>query len=397
MKPEIFPFLFFSRLVAATMAAVLLTVSPAVSEGPADGEAVSIGTYRQLHSNVLDEDRLLLVCLPSDYEKSPMSHPVLFVLYGGQVRGYFAEAVHIVDRLSEEGSIPTMIVVGVANVERYRDLSPVGRRGGPSGIEPFSRFVVEELIPFVDGEYRTKDFRVLVGPQAGAAFALYTLAKRPGLFDAFIVENPFRSEAVHGALLPLTDEVVNKGLPSFTFLHMTCYDREGFLDKTEEIEYARRFEEKITGKKPQNLTLVAAYVKNTEDFIPPPRLKEGLRELFREYKFPEGREVKGLADITAHYAALSERFGFEVDVPEMTLYSKATALQQGGASEAAREILEYLTEVYPSSVNGYWGLGNLHRERGDREAALECYRKCLEIMPNMPPARHWIEQLEGQE
>ena len=86
-----------------------------------------------------------------------------------------------------------MIIVGVANVDRYRDLSPVGRRGNPSGIEPFSRFFVEELIPYVEKEYRTKDYRVLMGPQAGAAFGLYTLAERQGLFGAFIIENPFRS------------------------------------------------------------------------------------------------------------------------------------------------------------------------------------------------------------
>jgi len=384
-------------LLAISIAVGPLVASPASSQEAREGDPVLIGTFRQLHSDVLDEDRLLVVCLPRDYEESSMSYPALFVLYGDQIRGYFAEAVHVVDRLSEEGSIPKMIVVGVAKVERYRDLSPVGRRGRPSGIEPFSRFVAEELIPYVESEYRTKNYRVLMGPQAGAAFGLYVLAKRQSLFHAFIIENPFRSPPVHDVLMATMGELMDDGLPSSTFLQITCSDREGHLDKTEEIEYMRRFEKMIADKSPHNLTLVAHYIEKNEDFIPPLRLKDGLRELFREYRFPDNREVRGLADITAHYAVLSERFGFEVDVPEMTLASKADELNKIGASDSARVILEYLIEVYPASADGYWGLANLHRERGNSELAIEYYRKCLDIIPNMPPARYWIEKLEAQQ
>jgi hypothetical protein len=384
-------------LLAASITVCPLAAAPAFSQEAHEGDPVAIGIYRQLHSDVLDEDRLLLVSLPREYEENSISYPVLFVLYGGQVRGYFAEAVHIVDRLSEEGSIPQMIVIGVANAERYRDLSPVGRRGGESGIEPFSRFVAEELLPFVDGGYRTKDFRVLMGPQAGAAFGLYTLAKRPGLFDAFIIENPFRSQPVHDVLMPMVEELADQGLPSSSFLQIMCADREGYLDKTAEVQYVRDFEEMVADENPSNLTLVIHYVENIEDFIPPLLLKEGLRELFIEYRFPDERQVRGLEDITSYYVGLSDRFGFEVDVPRMTLASKAAELAKKGASDSAMEILEHLIEIYPTSVDGYWQLANINRELGDRGKAIEYYRKCLEIMPNMPPARYWLEKLEAEE
>jgi predicted alpha/beta superfamily hydrolase len=345
----------------------------------------------------LNEDRTLLVCLPEDYKKTAASYPVLFVLYGDQIRGYFAEAVHVVDRLSGEGGIPKMIVVGVTNVDRYRDLSPVGRQGGSSGIEPFSRFVVEELIPYIESEYRTKDYRILMGPQAGAEFGLYTLAKRQGVFDAFIIENPFRSSPVHDELMAAAKEAMDKGLASSTFLQITSADRAGRMDKTGEMEYMRQFEKTIAEKHPANLTLVAHYVEKSEDFLPPLMLKEGLRRLFREYRFPDDRPVRGLADITAYYAALSERLGFEVDIPEATLAAKADDLSGKGERESAKEILDYLIEINPVSMDACWRLANLHRELGNRTLAIEYYRKCLEIMPNMRPARDWIERLEAQQ
>ena len=391
--------------IAFTVLSVLLAVtgapdSPAASTAAAgqtrDGEQVSIGTFRQLHSSVLDEDRLLLVCLPTDYEAGAMSYPVLFVLYGGQIRGYFSKAVHVVDRLSEEGSIPRMIVVGLANVDRYRDLSPVGRRGNPSGIEPFSRFVADELIPFVDSDYRTKDFRVLVGPQAGAEFGLYTLAARPGLFDAFIIENPFRSGPVRDVLTREFGKVMDGGLPSFTYLQVSCYERAGHMDMTAETEMFRAFEKKVSEREPKNLTLVTHYVGNNEDFIPPLRIKEGLRELFREYRFPDNKEVFGLDDVTEHYISLSGRFGFEIDVPEMTLVTEAVDLKGRGDIESAREILDYLIEIYPRSVDGHWQLANLYRELGERGRAIEHYRECLAIIPGMRPAQYWLEKLEEE-
>lgn len=393
---KIYKSLCVSLLVAIVTAGILVPAH-VYGQEPRDGESVSIGSYRKLHSDILNEDRLLLVCLPEGYDQCSMSYPVLYVLYGDQVRGYFAEAVHIVSRLSDEGSIPQMIVIGVANVERYRDLSPVGRRGNPSGIEPFSDFIEKELLPFVENEYRTKDYRILLGPQAGAAFGLYTLVKRKGFFDAFIIENPFRSEPVHGVLLPLVEELLRKGLPSYTFIQITCADREGYLDKTREIGYMREFQREVEQRNPDNLTLITHYLGEIPDFIPPPLLKEGLRELFRDYNFPEDREVRGLSDITSYYAALSDKLGFEITIPEKTLADEALELAEKRGSDSAIEVLEYLIEIYPSSLNGYWRLANVYRELGDREKAIEYLRKCLEIMPGMPPALHWLEKLEAEE
>jgi hypothetical protein len=256
---------------------------------------------------------------------------------------------------------------------------------------------VEELKPFIEKEYRTKDFRVLMGPQAGGAFGLYTMVKRPGLFDAFIIENPFRTASIHDVLMPMMESLMDEGLPSYTFLQIMCADREGYLDKTVEIEFVRQFEGMVAAKEPRNLTVSTHYVENIVDFIPPLLLKEGLRDLFHEYRFPDDLEVQGLADIRAHYTALSERFGYDVDVPAMTLASAADELSGKGDNDSAMEVLEYLIEVYPASLDGYWRLANLCREQGDSQTAIEYYRKCLELMPNMRPALDWIESLESQQ
>jgi tetratricopeptide (TPR) repeat protein len=253
---------------------------------------------------------------------------------------------------------------------------------------------VEELLPFVPREYRTKDYRILVGPQAGAEFGLYTLGRRPGVFDAFMIENPFRFGFLYEPLAAATADVAAKGLPSPTFLHIVAADRAGRMDKSAEMEHMREFERTVRERRPPNLVLVARYVERSEDFLPPLMLQDGLRELFREYRFPADRSVKRLADITDYYASLSSKLGFEVDVPEIVLASKADDLVSAGDRGGALELLEYLVDRNPRSLDGWWRLANVHRELGDRAEAVACYRTCLEIMPAMRPAREWIEKLE---
>ena len=275
--------------------------------------------------------------------------------------------------------------------------SPVGRRGTPSGIEPFSRFVVEELLPFVESEYRTKEYRILAGPQAGAEFGLYTLAKRPGVFGAFIIENPFRSDPVHDILIAAVEEAFEEGISSPTFLQITATDRAGFRDMTGALKQATDFQAMVDDRNPANLTFVADFVEESEDFLPPLGLKEGLRALFDEYRFPEEREVRGLSDLVEYYAALSGRIGFEVGIPEMTLVSSALGLKEKGAIASAEEILTYLVGWNPASLDGYWQLANLYREQGRNDDALAYYRKCVDLDPNMKPAIYWIEVMEGVE
>jgi hypothetical protein len=387
----------WSLFVIAGIVVAALCAAPCACREPVDGEPVAIGEFRTLHSDMLGEDRVLLICLPNAYDEGLHAYPVLYLLYGDQVRGYFAETVAIVDRLSEEGSMPSMIIVGVANVDRYRDLSVVGRRGGESGIEPFSRFVTEELMPFIEKEYRTKNFRVLVGPQAGAEFGLYTLARRPGFFRAYILENPFRSQPVYDVLMPMAEQIVEDGCPAFTFVQITYAQRAGYADMSLGIEYMRRFQRMVSEREPAHLTLVTHFLDDNEDFILPLRLKEGLRELFVDFRFPDDHETSGIVDITAYYDALGRKFGFEIDVPERVLTLQADIFSKRGDIERAIEILDFQVAKYPASIDAYWRLANLHRERGDRIQAIGYYRKCLELMPNMQPARHWLEQLEARE
>jgi len=363
----------FKKLVITSMT-LLVFVMPTLAQE--DGTPVSIGTYRKLHSQILNEDRILLVNLPRGYDETTNSHPVLYILYGGQVQGYFAEAVHIVTRLSEASRIPDMIIVGVKNTDRYRDCLPINRNGEPGGAGNFLKFFTEELIPFVDKSYRTKNFRTLLGPQAGATFSVYALLEKPGIFKVNIITNPFWNRSIREYLLNKATVFFNREglLKSFLFItNNTSVDNETTL------EYLRKFTTIVEEGKKKDFTLVLNSLEKREvGIISSPRLKKGLETFFEEYKFPKEIEIDGLEDLKQYYQKLSGKYGYEIDIPEFTLIRQGDELEERQKLEEAKILYEYVVKKYPHDLNSYARLADLHRRWGNYKQSIKYYKQFLD-------------------
>ena len=124
------------------------------------------------------------------YGFSDQDYPVLYLLDGGT---HFHHASGIVQFLAGQGLMPEMIVVAVINVDRTRDFSPthVEERPTTGGAGKFISFMEEELMTFVDRNYRTSPFDILVGHSFGGTFATYALLEKPDLFNAYIAISPY--------------------------------------------------------------------------------------------------------------------------------------------------------------------------------------------------------------
>src|SRR5215831_8051283 len=74
-----------------------------------------------IHSNILNEDRVIWVRTPHGYEQSKNPLPVLYLTDGD---GHINEIGNSVDFLQNNQRMPSLIVVGIANTDRTRDLTP---------------------------------------------------------------------------------------------------------------------------------------------------------------------------------------------------------------------------------------------------------------------------------
>ncbi|KZN66477.1 hypothetical protein N473_08790 [Pseudoalteromonas luteoviolacea CPMOR-1] len=150
---------------------------------------VSIAKSFEFKSKSLRENRTIVVSLPDGYESSNARYPVLYLLDGVQ---NLKHVVGSVDVLTRVGSIPPMIIVGIKSKSRMKDFTSTKAAGieESGGGQAFLNFLGDELIPYIDGKYRTNEFRVLEGHSVAGLFTAYAFMESPNLFDAYIVMGP---------------------------------------------------------------------------------------------------------------------------------------------------------------------------------------------------------------
>jgi predicted alpha/beta superfamily hydrolase len=174
--------------VALLLAGSLAAGSPAAAQPSSD---VSIGRRELLRSAILNEDRTVLVSLPPSSPGAPAGarYPVMVLLDGDW---QFEHTVAAARFLAGNGLVPPMIVAGVMNTDRGRDLMPhlEGDRFADGPADRFLAFLVDELLPHLDRTCPTLPYRLLVGHSNAGMFSLYALMRRPGVFAAHFAMSP---------------------------------------------------------------------------------------------------------------------------------------------------------------------------------------------------------------
>src|SRR5690242_10709176 len=193
--------------------AVLLLIATAAFAQPPTGTVKKFA----LKSAVLGEERVILVRTPPGYETNKLSYPVLYMTDGDAHMGHTSSTIEF---LTQNGRIPDLIVVGITNTDRTRDLTPVrssnknaaGQLQFPTsgGADNFLKFIETELIPQIEKEYRVQPYRILAGHSLGGLFAIHAMISRPGLFNSFIAVSPSLGWEKGEALKRATDFLKNQ-------------------------------------------------------------------------------------------------------------------------------------------------------------------------------------------
>jgi predicted alpha/beta superfamily hydrolase len=137
-----------------------------------------------LRSVAMGENRAVNIYVPPGYAQGTRRYPVLYMVDGG-VREGFAPMTVIVDGGIARGDVGDMIVIGIAQRDRNRELVPSAGRAAA-----FRRFVADEVKPWVEANYRTNGQDAISGGSYGGLFVIYTLLHQPELFDDYIAMSP---------------------------------------------------------------------------------------------------------------------------------------------------------------------------------------------------------------
>jgi hypothetical protein len=297
---------------------------------------ITVGETIRIYSKSLSEEREIRVYLPSSYAHSKQRYPVIYTLDGGSTGPVTASAVRFMTGASEIPQMPEALVVAVPNTDRDRDM-PGPQEYGAGGEQNFLAFLADELIPVIERRYRTQPLRVVIGHSAGGLFVHYALTARPTVFQWYLpMDAP-----LFGPVRPILEKVrmlITRD-PRYRGRLVTIENNYGWQKDWQPLIEAS----------PKSFYGARVEIKDeTHETMVYKGIYEGLKRLFHDFA-PDVKDAK-LAELEAKYKALSEAYGYQVDIPQQVLLRSATrnAMQRYGAE--AVKLVQRAMALYGASA-----------------------------------------------
>lgn len=313
----------------------------------------------------LNESREVFVHLPAGYDAAEQKYPVLVVLDAEEV---FRFAVGAVDFLAPS-RMPEMIVVGIPNTNRERDLwvDPSNLHGAHV---PFTRFLEQDLLPTIDARYRTAPYRVLYGFCSGASTVFWLLFRNSWLFEGYIASGTGFDEA--------WAEVARQGFESTPALTKALFAvTEGSTPRARGMPLLRML---LETSAPPGLSWECCVMENEEHGpMAALGLFAGLRWIFSEWRLPAEVAIQGQDAVRRHFRELGRRYGFDVGLPADSIMSAAQTLLWQGNRTSAIEILLLVVGQGRGSPDAWDLLGQAYEEDNRFTQARDAYQEAARI------------------
>jgi len=393
------PLLLFGTLCLFAVASAAQQIAPPTPE------------RLDLHSKILNEDRVIWVRTPPGYQQSKEPCPVVYITDAPE---NVNEIGSVIDFLVDNRRLPPLLVVGIANTDRRRDLTPgEAEVKNPDGTvtrytsgaaDKFLDFIQTELMPKIEGRYRTAPYRIFVGHSLGGLLAIHTLSSRPDLFNAYIAVSP----SLHwnsGSTL----RQAQKFFAAHSELKKTLFFSLANEDATANPmgDYFEQLRKTLSSGAPKGFVWESARYPDEDHLSTVLRAHyAGLRTVFSGWQvgIDEKTGLLGgsLSAVEQHYRDMSERYGYQIRVPENILDILGYQLMGLKKVDDALAVFERYVELYPNSANAYDSLGEGLDAAGRFEAAARNFQRAIELGvknsdESLPEFRKHLEHVTAEE
>jgi uncharacterized protein len=388
---------------------------------------IVIGKREHIYSKILNENRSIWVHLPHSMNNSVFSsshYPVVYLLDGD---AHFSSVTGMIEQFAEVNGntlCPEMIVVGIPNTDRIRDLTPThtqlnfqGDSSQPStsgGGEEFISFIEKELIPHIDSLYPTAPYRVFIGHSLGGLTVMNTLIHHPQIFNAYLAIDPsmwWDRQALLKQTGPklLQDNFKGKAL----FLGVantmspgmdTAMVRKDTSLNTQHIRSILLLIDALKKATGNGLRWEYKYYNDdTHGSVPLISEYDGLRYIFNFFNYKNANQLfdssfsaaSAIRSVSDHYNKISQEMGYKVLPPEGYINQLGYAFLQNATFEKAFSFFKMNIDNYPTSANVYDSMGDYYAATGEKGKAKDCYRKALALNENAD-TRTKLKELESE-
>lgn len=385
-------------------------------------DQITIGKIKTIHSNILGEKREIWIHAPEDAGNG-RHYPVVYLLDGN---AHFSSVVGLIDFMSSNSGgnkIPEMIVVGILNTDRMRDLSPTHIVEAPpyitrdaaktsGGGEAFLSFLEKELIPYIDYNYPTAPYKMLIGHSLGGLMVMETVMKHTNMFNSYISIDPSMWWDNNILVKEMAKSLPSKKTEGVS-LYLACANtmpknldittvRNDTSMTTEHIRAILQTNDLLNNAKKSNLKYGFKYYKDdSHNSVPLIAEYDAFRFIFDYYPMNEIDDNQiwdknTINIVEKHYANLSRQLGYTIKVPEDWTNSHGYRLLGEKKYDEAEYLFQMNINNYPDSSNVYDSMGDYYLARGEKDKALANFKKALSIDSTVEETKAKLEALLKQ-
>lgn len=354
-------------------------------------DSITIGSKHRIFSKALNEEGTFWVYLPPDYSNSkfaPAKYPVVYLL---DAESNFHSFTGIQQSLAKGpyAMIPQIIVVGITNTNRTRDLTPTDANrqaffdkskkmfNQSGGNKNFIAFLEKELRPYIDSNYRTSGYNLLNGHSFGGLTATNILLNHTELFNSYIIIDPslwWDNEV----MIKKADSIFNKKDFKQRSIYVAMANKINIpQDTTTDMARGiRKFEKLLQDKKTKNLRWDFKYYENEDHgTIPIPAEYDGLRFIFKEHLVQVKQAVQNPSLVEKQYTKLSQETGFTFIPTENYLDWMGNYCLDIERPEQAIVFFKWAQQYYPSSKNVSISLEKAYLKSKDKKDTEKTLKK----------------------
>lgn len=339
-----------------------------------------------IYSELLNEDRTLWIYTPQNYNlEKEKKYPVLYVLDG---RYNFQYTVTIANYLYECDLIPELIIVGIINTNRNRDMLPtyVENVENSGGADVFSQSLISEINPFIDSNFRTLGYNILFGHSYSGLFTQYQFFNYCCTFNSYIAASP----SVYWDNMVVMNQNNDLKLTKliYNYFSVGSHERDDMVTGTAMLDSV------LHNVAPENLNFKYEYMKGEDHSTT--RLKtlyNGLEFTFKKwyYPFKPDNSNWNLDSLNSYYKSLSVRLQVDILPPEFTYYYIGYFHLRQENKDEALKTFHTANTLYPHSIKSYTNLATAYERTGNADAAIKYYKMALEIADKEDPLFKEIE------
>ncbi len=390
------------------------------------GNQIVIGKIDSIQSTILTEKRKIWIYVPDGGQGDIFArqhYPVVYLLDGD---AHFSSVVGMIQQLSSVNGntiCPEMIVVGIPNTDRTRDLTPTHIDVDPpymdsassktsGGGEKFISFMEKELIPYIDAQYPTDPYKMLIGHSFGGLTVMEAFVHHTNLFNAYICVDPSMWWDKQTLLKEAKNILAEKKFQGTSlFLGIANTMDEGMnintvskdtSASTKHIRSILTLKSYFNSNKQNGLKYKDKYYNDdSHGSVPLITEYDALRFLFDFY--PLKLTMKDFTDTTdalvdkfeKHFSNISKQMGYKVRPSEIQMNSMGYQALGNKQFKKAEGFFKYNIENYPESYNVYDSMGDYYEAIGDKPNAIKNFEKALSLKENAV-TRKKLEKLQSK-